>query len=130
MPEGSNARDRGKSLLEQLQPLTCKLRAEEGHSSDVSTGPRETGHEAVSYGVAHDGHHDGNSRAHFLGSAGCRSIAGDDEVGIKIDELPRAVLDIEPEPPERLHELFDTEALVGSRAQITENSGAEGRLHQ
>src|SRR5258708_29974551 len=41
----------------------------------------------------------------------------------------RAVLDVEPQPAERLHQLFDAEALVGARAQIAEDAGAQGRLH-
>src|SRR5262245_25150198 len=44
MPEGSNTRDGGKSLLEQRQSLSGKLRAEERHSGDVATRPREAGH--------------------------------------------------------------------------------------
>ena len=52
--------------------------------------------------------------------------AGDAEV----DQLAHAVLDVEPEAAERLHERFDVEALVGPRAQIPEDPGAQGRLHK
>ena len=89
MPEGSNARDSGKSPLEQLQPLSGKLRAKERHSGNVAARPREAGHEAVPDGVAHGRHHDRRSGGRFFCSAGRGSIAGDNKVEIEMNELRR-----------------------------------------
>jgi hypothetical protein len=41
-----------------------------------------------------------------------------------------AVLDVELQPPERLHQRFDVEGFVGSGAEIPQQAGAQGRLHQ
>src|SRR5262245_60461996 len=89
MPEGSNARHGGKSLLEQLQPLGGKLRAEERHPGDVPTRPREAGREAVPDRVAHDRHHDGDSSGRLLCSEGRGGIAGENEIEIKTEQLRR-----------------------------------------
>jgi hypothetical protein len=86
MPEGSNARHGG---LQQLQPLGGKLGAKKRHSSNVPTRPSEASHEPISDWIAHDRHHDGDSGGRVLCSAGRGGVAGDNEVGIEIDELLR-----------------------------------------
>ena len=48
----------------------------------------------------------------------------------EVDQLADAVLDVELQPAERLHQRLDVEALLGPRVQIAEESGAQRRLHQ
>jgi hypothetical protein len=50
------------------------------------------------------------------------ACAGDAEA----DELADAVLDVEPQPAERLHQRVGVEAFFGPRAQIARNAGASG----
>ena len=58
---------------------------------------------------------------------GCRrQHRGDAEV----DQLADAVLDVEPQAAERLHQRLDVEALVGPRAQVAQDARAQRRLHQ
>src|SRR5262245_35807512 len=86
MPEGGNARDGGKGLFEQLQPLGGQLRTEECHPGYVPTRPREAGHQAVPDGVAHVRHHDRDSGGRFPYSAGRGGITSDNEVEIETGE--------------------------------------------
>ena len=46
------------------------------------------------------------------------------------DELADAVLDVHPEPAERLHQRVGVEAFLGPGAQIAKDAGAERALHQ
>ncbi len=46
------------------------------------------------------------------------------------DELADAVLDVHPEPAERLHQRVGVEAFFGPGAQIAEDAGAKRALHQ
>ena len=48
----------------------------------------------------------------------------------EVDELADAVLDVQPQPAERLHQRLDVEALVGARAQVAQDAGAQRRLHE
>ena len=57
-------------------------------------------------------------------------MPGIDVGDAEVDELADAVFDVEPQPAERLHQRFDVEALVGPRAQIPQDAGAQRRLHE
>ena len=62
-----------------------------------------------------------------VAAAACPAIVpGDAEV----DQLADAVLDVQPQPAERLHQRFDVEGLVGPRVQVAQDAGAQRRLHQ
>ena len=68
-------------------------------------------------------------RRHAAGHV-ARRVAGNLFGGPEVHELARAVLDIELEAAERLHQLFDVEAFVRARAQVAENAGTQRRLHE
>ena len=56
--------------------------------------------------------------------------AGNHEGHAEVGQLADAVVDVQPEAPERLHQRLDVEALVRPRAQVAEDPGPEGRLHK
>ena len=57
-------------------------------------------------------------------------MPGDAVGDAEVDQLADAVLDVEPQPAERLHQRFDVEGLVGPRAQVAQQAGAQRRLHE
>ena len=57
-------------------------------------------------------------------------VAGHHRGHAEVHQLADAVLDVEPQPAERLHQRFDVEGLVGPRAQVAQDAGAQRRLHQ
>jgi hypothetical protein len=94
MPKRSDPGRAGKRLLEEAQTLGGKLRAEERQPGDVSAWPRETRHEAVCDGIAHDRHDDGDRGGRTLDSAGRRRIGGEDEVELETGQLIRQTLEM------------------------------------
>ena len=56
--------------------------------------------------------------------------AADGERDPEVRELADAVLDVHPQPAERLHQRFDVEALFRPRAEVAQDAGAQRRLHQ
>ena len=48
----------------------------------------------------------------------------------EVDQLAHAVLDVQPQAAERLHQRLDVERLVGARIQVAQDAGAQRRLHQ
>src|SRR6185503_1788841 len=48
----------------------------------------------------------------------------------EVDELLDAVLDIQAQTPERLHQRLDVEAFVGTGADVTKEPGTQGGLDQ
>ena len=59
-----------------------------------------------------------------------RAAARDAVHDAERDQLAHAVLDVEPHAPERLHQRFDVERLLGPGAQEPEQRRAERRLHE
>ena len=57
-------------------------------------------------------------------------VAGKHPRDAEVDQLADAVLDVEPQPAERLHQRLDVEASSGRALQIAEDAGAQRRLHQ
>ena len=58
-----------------------------------------------------------------------RRAAGEHRRDAEVGELTDAVLDVELQPPEGLHQRFDVEAFLRPRAQVAQNPGAERRHH-
>ena len=52
----------------------------------------------------------------------CGGVAGDDPRDAEVGELADAVLDVEPQPAERLHQRLDVERFVGPRVQVAEDA--------
>ena len=65
-----------------------------------------------------------------LGGVPRRGRAGDDTGDAEVGELADAVLDVEAQPSERLHQRLDVEAFVGPRAQVAKDAGPQRRLHE
>ncbi len=89
VPQRSDARRFGKSLLEQVKTLRSKLRAKESQPGDVPARPREAGHEAVSNRIAHGRYDNGDGGSCLLNGAGRWRIRGENEVDVQASQLNR-----------------------------------------
>ena len=57
-------------------------------------------------------------------------VAGVDARDAEVDQLADAVLDVQPQAAERLHQRLDVERFVRPGAQVAQDAGAQRRLHQ
>src|SRR6185295_17045318 len=59
-----------------------------------------------------------------------RQAGGEDLRDAEVDELADAVLDVETQTAEGLHQRLDVEALLRTRAEVSQEAGAKRRLYE
>ena len=87
--ERCHARDFGKHLVKEFDPLWPKGLRHEAQPRDVPAGPSEARHQSRPHRIGHAHHHDGNRLGGFFGGLCGRCIDGDDRVDLELQKLIR-----------------------------------------
>ena len=89
--ENTDASDRGRRLLQELDPLSGEIRGEEGDTCHVAAGPSQTGHQPALDRIGAVDHHDGNRLRRALGEWRHVSTESKDDVRLALHQFDSKV---------------------------------------
>src|SRR5215467_12440724 len=92
MPERSDPREPGNSLLEQFYALGDQSRPEEGRSRDIPTWMRKAGGDSVTNSIAHRRRDDWGRNVRLLGCTGRRRSSYDqDQIHLELRQVCKEI---------------------------------------